>query len=144
MAWAQPLYHTTGCKMAHFARALQHCSKVAGVAATSVATATFCDAAINKKDFTPLIVARNDKIGANVHKVTLAFPDPSDTLGMTCAGMLMVEGEKRDGSGKIARPYTPVTRDDLCGNQPVCRVREEPASSRHRAGVASMAWRTTR
>ena len=41
---------------------------------------------------------------------------------MTCAGMLMVEGEKRDGSGKIARPYTPVTRDDLCGNQPVCRV----------------------
>ena len=130
--------------MAHFARALQRCGKIAGVAATSVATASFCDAAINKKDFTPLIVARNDKIGANVHKVTLAFPDPSDTLGMTCAGMLMVEGEKRDGSGKIARPYTPVTRDDLCGNQPVCRVREEPASSRHRAGVASMAWRTTR
>ena len=71
---AQPLYHTTGCKMTHFARALQRCSKVAGVAATSVATATFCDAAINKKDFTPLIVARNDKIGQNVHKVTLAFP----------------------------------------------------------------------
>ena len=43
--------------MAHFARALQRCSKVAGVAATSVATATFCDAAINKKDFTPLVVA---------------------------------------------------------------------------------------
>ena len=40
------------------------------------------------------------------------FPDPSDTLGMTCAGMLMVEGEKRDGSGKIARPYT---RLGLCG-----------------------------
>ena len=40
-----------------------------------------------------------------MHKVTLAFPDPSDTLGMTCAGMLMVEGEKRDGSGTIARPY---------------------------------------
>ena len=60
--------------MAHFARAIQRCSKIAGVAATSVATATFCDAAINKKDFTPLIVARNDKIGANVHKLTLAFP----------------------------------------------------------------------
>ena len=43
------------------------------------------------------------------------FPDPSDTLGMTCAGMLMVEGEKRDGSGTIARPYTPVTRDDTVG-----------------------------
>ena len=98
--------------MAHFARAIQRCSKIAGVAATSVATATFCDAAINKKDFTPLIVARNDKIGQNVHKVTLAFPDPSDTLGMTCAGMLMVEGEKRDGSGTIARPYT---RLGLCG-----------------------------
>ena len=103
--------------MAHFARALQRCSKVAGVAATSVATATFCDAAINKKDFTPLVVARNDKIGQNVHKVTLAFPDPSDTLGMTCAGMLMVEGEKRDGSGTVARPYTPVTRDNQCINQ---------------------------
>ena len=36
---------------------------------------------------------------------------------------------------------------DLCGNQPVCRVPsggEEPASPRHRAGVASMAWRSTR
>ena len=54
---------------------------------------------------------------------------------------------------------------DLCGNQPKCRVHrqfftksprgdgaavlarssgEEPASPRHRAGVASMAWRTTR
>ena len=40
---------------------------------------------------------------------------------------------------------------DLCGNQPKCRVHavlarssgEEPASPRHRAGVASMAWRTT-
>ena len=44
----------------------------------------------------------------------------------------------------------------LCGNQPVRRVLgddvaalvpssgEEPASPRHRAGVASMAWRTTR
>ena len=45
--------------------------------------------------------------------------------------------------------------DDLCGNQPVCRVHDdaavpapssgdEPAPPRHRAGVASMAWRTTR
>ena len=44
----------------------------------------------------------------------------------------------------------------LCGNQPVCRVLgddvaalvpssgEEPASPRYRAGVASMAWRSTR
>ena len=103
--------------MAHFARALQRCGKIAGVAATSVAATAYCETAINKKDFTPLIVARNDKIGANVHKVTLAFPDPSDTLGMTCAGMLMVEGEKRDGSGTIARPYTPVTRDNQCINQ---------------------------
>ena len=71
------------------------------------------------------------------------FPDPSDTLGMTCAGMLMVEGEKRDGSGTIARPYTPVTRDDLCGNQPVSRV-HCGRLHRHanRAGVASMAWRS--
>ena len=55
-------------------------------------------------------------------------------------------------------------RGHLCGNQPVRRVRyfftksflgddaaalapssgEEPASPRYRAGVASMAWRTTR
>ena len=101
---------------AYFARAaLQRCAQVAGVAATSVATATYCDAALNKKDFTALVVARNDTIGKNVHKVTLAFPDPSDTLGMTCAGMLMVEGEKRDGSGVIARPYTPVSRDNTVG-----------------------------
>jgi len=43
----------------------------------------------------------------------------------------------------------------LCGNQPACRVHDdaavlapssgdEPASPRHRASIASMAWRTTR
>ena len=32
---------------------------------------------------------------------------------------------------------------DLCGNQPERRV-HEPASPRHRAGVAAMAWKTTR
>ena len=72
-ALEQQLYRTTAA-MAHFARALQRCSKVAGVATTTVAATAYCDSAINKKDFTPLIVARNDKIGANVHKVTLAFP----------------------------------------------------------------------
>ena len=46
-------------------------------------------------------------------------------------------------------------KSSLCANQPVCRVHdddaavlvpssgEEPTSPRHRAGVASMAWRTT-
>ena len=43
--------------------------------------------------------------------------------------------------------------DDLCGNQPVCRddaavlarsSGDEPTPPRRRAGVASMAWRTTR
>jgi len=97
---------------AYFARAaLQRCAQVAGVATTTLAATSYCDAALNKKDFTAQVVARNDTIGKNVHKVTLAFPDPSDTLGMTCAGMHMVEGEKRDGSGVIARPYTPVSRD---------------------------------
>ena len=64
------------------------------------------------------------------------------------------------GRGARAREH-----DDLCGNQPLRRVHrqfftksflgddaailarssgEEPASPRHRAGVASMAWRPTR
>jgi len=34
---------------------------------------------------------------------------------MTTAGMLMVEGDKRDGSGVTARPYTPVSRNDKVG-----------------------------
>ena len=44
------------------------------------------------------------------------------------------------------RPNDIIDRINLCGNQPVCRVRplEEPASPRHRVGVASMAWRLTR
>ena len=70
---------------------------------------------------------------------------------------------------RLVAPLGPVqcdaTAGDLCGNQPVCRVHrefftksflgdeaavlarssgEEPASPCHRAGVASMAWRTTR
>lgn len=75
-----------------------------------------CDPALSKKDFVPLSVTRNEQLSKNVHKVTLAFPNPTDTLGMTCAGMLMVQGPKRDGSGNTARPYTPVTRDDTVGS----------------------------
>lgn len=71
--------------------------------------------AISKAGFTALKVSKNEVIGKNVHKVTLDFPNPSHVLGMTSAGMLMVQGDKRDGSGSIARPYTPVSRNDTVG-----------------------------
>lgn len=106
------------------------------LAATSVAAASFtttttathsntmstsCDAgstpnvAISKSKFTPLVVSKNEVVGVNVHKVILDFPQSTDILGMTTAGMLMVEGNKRGGSGKIARPYTPVSRNGMVG-----------------------------
>ena len=66
-------------------------------------------------------------------------------------------------SGNLRREAFPrlghrSVRVELCGNQPVCRVQfldddaavlapssgDEPESPRRRAGVASMAWRTTR
>eukprot|EP00588_Corethron_pennatum_P012159 CAMPEP_0194281260 /NCGR_PEP_ID=MMETSP0169-20130528/20378_1 /TAXON_ID=218684 /ORGANISM="Corethron pennatum, Strain L29A3" /LENGTH=310 /DNA_ID=CAMNT_0039026271 /DNA_START=27 /DNA_END=959 /DNA_ORIENTATION=+ len=71
--------------------------------------------ALSKSQFTALQVSKNEVIGKHVHKITLDFPHPSDTLGMTTAGMLMVEGAKRDGSGVVARPYTPVSRSDTVG-----------------------------
>jgi len=71
--------------------------------------------AISKSKFTALRVSKNEIVGPNVHKVTLDFPQSTDILGMTTAGMLMVEGNKRDGSGKIARPYTPVSRNNMVG-----------------------------
>jgi len=71
--------------------------------------------AISKSKFTPLVVSKNEIVGVNVHKVTLNFPQSTDILGMTTAGMLMVEGVKRDGSGSIARPYTPVSRNNMVG-----------------------------
>ena len=55
-----------------------------------------------------------------------------------------------DGKLEFEKP-TFETRACLCGNQPVCRVHalaplrgEEPTSPRHRAGVVSMARRSTR
>jgi len=74
--------------------------------------------AISKSKFTPLVVSKNEIVGLNVHKITLDFASPTDSLGMTTAGMLMVEGTKRDtkdGDDKIARPYTPVSRNDTLG-----------------------------
>lgn len=71
--------------------------------------------ALSKKEFTALRVSKNEIVGENVHKITLDFPNKTDVLGMTTAGMLMVEGLKRDGSGTIARPYTPVSRNDTVG-----------------------------
>lgn len=71
--------------------------------------------AISTKAFTALKVAKNEVIGKNVHKITLDFPKSTNVLGMTTAGVLMVEGEKRDGSGIIAQPYTPVSRNDTVG-----------------------------
>ena len=68
-------------------------------------------------------------------------------------------------SSKLNAGVAWVNCHHLCGNRPVCRVHrrfftksflgddaavlarssgEEPTSPRHRAGVASMAWRTTR
>ena len=76
--------------------------------------------------------------------------------------------DKSCGTGKYGLPEKEVDENDsgeLSGNQPVRRVHptilhevflgddaavlarssgEEPASPRHRAGVASMAWRSTR
>jgi len=72
--------------------------------------------AISKSKFTQLLVSKNEVVGSNVHKITLDFPNKTDVLGMTTAGMLMVEGAKRDGSdGLVARPYTPVSRNDKVG-----------------------------
>jgi len=71
--------------------------------------------AVSKKEFTPLKVSKNEVVGRNVHKITLNFPNDTDVLGMTTAGMLMVEGKKRDGTGAIARPYTPISRNDTVG-----------------------------
>ena len=101
------------------AASLRRGASLAGVAlsvsATGVGASSNCDGALSKKEFTALKVKRNVKLSPNVHKVTVALPTPTDTLGMTVAGMLMVEGPKRDGSGVVARPYTPVTRDDVTG-----------------------------
>ena len=49
------------------------------------------------------------------------------------------------GAGALLGAVPRAWRGALCGNQPVRRVPcEGPASPRHRAGVASMAWRSTR
>jgi len=83
--------------------------------ALSSTTTKPSNVAISPKDFTPLMVSKNEVVGQNVHKITLDFTNKSDVLGMTTAGMLMIEGKKRDGSGFIARPYTPVSRNDTLG-----------------------------
>ncbi|KAH8070397.1 cytochrome-b5 reductase [Aureococcus anophagefferens] len=88
-----------------FAASLRRGASLAGVAltvsATGVGASSNCDGALSK-EFTALKVKRNVKLSPNVHKVTVALPTPTDTLGMTVAGMLMVEGPKRDGSGVVA------------------------------------------
>jgi len=71
--------------------------------------------ALSKSEFTSLKVSSNVSVGLNVRKITLDFPNATDVLGMKTAGMLMVKGDKRDGSGQIARPYTPVSRNDTVG-----------------------------
>jgi len=73
------------------------------------------EVAISKTNFTALKVSKNEIVGKNVHKITLDFPSKNSILGMKTAGMLMVQGEKRDGSGTIARPYTPVSRNEMVG-----------------------------
>jgi len=86
-----------------------------GLGFSSAALTESTNVAISKTKFTPLTVSKNEVVGQNVHKVTLDFPNKTDILGMTTAGMLMVEGDKRDGSGATARPYTPVSRNDTVG-----------------------------
>ena len=87
---------------------------------------------------------------------------PCSQAGLTCPVISCPNGSC-DQTNAVATSGD-ITCSNLCGNQPVRRVQqfftksflgndaavlalssgEEPASPRHRAGVASMAWRTTR
>ena len=59
---------------------------------------------------------------------------------MTCVGMLMVEGEKRDGSGKIARPYTRA-RGDTVGRMELV-VKDYPGVGNVSSHCAPGKWAT--
>mmetsp|Transcript_45777 Transcript_45777/g.89449 ORF Transcript_45777/g.89449 Transcript_45777/m.89449 type:complete len:309 (+) Transcript_45777:102-1028(+) len=98
-----------------------------GSSGKNVASSEGQRVALSKSQFTALQVSKNEVIGEHVHKITLDFPHPTDTLGMTTAGMLMVEGKKRDGSGVVARPYTPVSRSDTVGKLELV-VKDYPGS----------------
>lgn len=91
------------------------CTNPASTSSESLSVNTSANVAVSKMKFTPLKVSKNEVVGRNVHKITLDFPNDTDVLGMTTAGMLMVQGKKRDGSDVLARPYTPVSRNDTVG-----------------------------
>lgn len=87
----------------------------AALASAALAAPALAEPALDKGKFTTLKVTSNEVIGKNVNRVRLAFPSATGTLGMTTAGMLMVQGEKRDGSGTVARPYTPTSSETTEG-----------------------------
>ena len=97
---------------------------------------------------------------AELWQVLANPPPPGDFRAMYFP---QCEGLKRPQTFQALFEHLEVCKDSaqnfgahLCGNQPVRRVHgddaavlarssgEETASPRHRAGVASMAWRTTR
>ena len=95
---------------------------------------------------------------AELWQVLANPPPPGDFRAMYFPNC---EGLKRPQTFQALFEHLEVCKDSsqnfgahLCGNQPVCRVLDaavlapssgdEPASPRHRAGVTSMAWRTTR
>ena len=105
-------------------------ARPAAIALSTGAMYSQCEPAISKKEFKPFKLEKIENLVANVdHRhcgcifkfvwmvcfqthntklFRLKLPKQDDTMGMTCAGMLMVQGEGKDGK-RIACPYTPVS-----------------------------------
>ena len=92
--------------------------------------------------------------GTRVVRKRVACPDPGAALALTRGRRKrpLPKMEKHFAEAVAELYFMEHLRGLLCGNQPVRWVHaalaplsgEEPASLRHRAGVASMAWRSTR
>ena len=107
-----------------------------------------------------LLLHADHEQNASTSTVRMAASSEANPFACVAAGIASLWGPMHGGANEAC---IRMLREILCGNQPVSRVHfftksflgddvaalapssgEEPASPRHRACVASMAWRSTR
>ena len=93
---------------------------------------------------TIMILHADHEQNASTSTVRMAASSEANPFACVAAGIASLWGPMHGGANEAC---IRMLREILCGNQPVSRVLssgEEPASPRHRAGAASMAWGLTR
>mmetsp|Transcript_8234 Transcript_8234/g.12483 ORF Transcript_8234/g.12483 Transcript_8234/m.12483 type:complete len:295 (-) Transcript_8234:33-917(-) len=75
-----------------------------------------CVQALDPNEWKSFPLSEIEKLSLDTKRYRVKLPSDDHETGLTTASCLMVQGESRDGTKKLARPYTPTTLNKVKGH----------------------------